>query len=73
MTDVEDFDPEFRVDNFYIGGTVGFYKYSEIQGVPKVETAVMAAARPYTIDKNNPSVVIVNVYQGTNQVYLIEK
>ena len=73
MTDIEGFDPEFRADNFYIGGTVGFYKYSEIQGVPKVETAVMAAARPYTMDKNNPSVVVVNVNHATDQIYFIEK
>ena len=70
--DVEDYDPDFNADNYYIG-TAGVYKYSVVQGQPSVTVSSIAEATPYTIDPENPSTVIVNVLSGANQIYIIEK
>ncbi len=71
-TDVEPYDPLYNTDNFTIG-SAGIYKYTNVRGVPTVEKVGIAEAIPYTTDKDNPSMVILNVMRGVNQVYIIEK
>ncbi len=71
-TDIEDYDPDFKADNYYIG-TTGIYKYSVVQGQPSVTASSLAEATPYTTDPENPSTVVINVLNGTNQIYIIEK
>ncbi len=71
-TDIEDYDPDYKADNFYIG-TTGIYKYSVVQGQPTVTPSSLAEATAYTSDAENPSTVVINVLNGTNQIYIIEK
>ncbi len=71
-SDDEGYDPDFKVGNFYIANA-GIYKYSKVQGQPVVEMASLSTEPTYYIDPENPAIVLVNVNNGVNQVYIIEK
>ncbi len=71
-TDDEGYDPDFKVGNFYIGDA-GVYKYTTVQGQPVVEAASLSTEPTYYIDPENPAIVLVNVSNGVNQVYIIGK
>jgi len=72
-TDIDGFDPMKNVDNYLITASTGVYKYSVVQGMPRVEEVSISSAVPYFMDAENPSVVILNCLNGLNQVYIIEK
>jgi len=71
-TDIEGYDPDYNVDNFYMG-TAPVFRYTEVRGVPTVEKVSISSAVPYTTDNNNPSLLILNINQGVKQIYIIEK
>lgn len=72
VSDPEGFDKDFNVDNFIIGSGSGVYLYSAERGNPKVEKISLKDALTYTDDPENASKVIVNVYNGVSNLYIIK-
>jgi len=70
--DLEGWDPEFNTE-FYMTGSVSYWKYSEVKGNPVVEKASANDIVTYEMDPENASKVVVNVGNRASQIYIIAK
>ncbi len=70
--DLEGWDPEFNTE-FYMTGSVSYWKYREVKGNPVVEKASANDIVTYDMDPENVSKVVVNVGNRASQIYIIGK
>ena len=69
--DVEGWDPTWHTDSFRTNNAA-FFKYTEVQGNPTIETATIDEIITYAMDPEHASKVLINSAYGAYQIYIVE-